>query len=60
VAASIQPYIDAGCNYVFLADYAGVVTSGDWGDAIDAADAPNSVAEAFNESRKLNGVPAVA
>jgi phthiodiolone/phenolphthiodiolone dimycocerosates ketoreductase len=54
VAAQIQPYVDAGCNYVFLADYTGVVTSGDWGDSMDA---PSSVATTFNESRRLNNIP---
>lgn len=53
VAQMIQPYIEAGCNYVFVADYTGVVTTGDWGDAKDK---PNYVAQTFAASRRMNGI----
>ena len=35
VAAQLQAYIDAGCNHLCIGNYAGLVASGDFADALD-------------------------
>jgi phthiodiolone/phenolphthiodiolone dimycocerosates ketoreductase len=54
VAAKIQPYIEAGCNHVILADYAGVATTANFFGGI--SERHNRL---FNKLRELNGQPLI-
>jgi len=51
-ADQLQPYIDAGLNMLLVGNYAELVLSGDWGDAMAGQ---NVVAEAYDIIRDRNG-----
>lgn len=53
-AEQIQPYIEAGCNYVCAVNYAGLVGAGDWAGG---ATGSKVMDDTFAHLRKLNGQP---
>jgi len=59
VADQLQPYIDAGLNMLLVGNYAELVLSGDWGDALAGQ---NVVADTYDLIRERNGIapPVVA
>ena len=52
VAKQIQPYIDAGANWINVINVAGFIGSGQFGDA---AAAQGLVGEAIHQLRQMNG-----
>ena len=56
-AERIQPYIEAGATMVLVANYADLVATGDWGDALEGT---TSCLRTYDILRELNGQPAVA
>jgi phthiodiolone/phenolphthiodiolone dimycocerosates ketoreductase len=57
VADQLQPYIDAGLNMLLVGNYAELVLSGDWGDALAGQ---NVVADTYDLIRRRNGIPVPA
>ena len=55
-AKQIQPYIEAGVNYVWAANFSGLVSMGSFG-ASDTGIEP--ILETYDHLRKMNGQPAV-
>ncbi len=53
VADQIQPYIEAGFNMILVGNYAELVLSGDWGDAMAGR---SVVTEMYDIIRKRNGM----
>ncbi len=54
-AAQIQPYIEAGCNYLWAANYLGVVAQGDWGGAESGG--AKALFDTYAHLREMNGQP---
>ena len=54
VADQLQPYIDAGMNKIMIANYAELVLSGGWGDAMGGA---GVVSQTYDIIRRRNGMP---
>lgn len=54
VADQLQPYIDAGLDMLLVGNYAELVLSGDWGDALAGE---NLVADMYDLIRERNGIP---
>jgi phthiodiolone/phenolphthiodiolone dimycocerosates ketoreductase len=52
VADRLQPYIEAGCNWLNILNYTSFVGSGDFGDAVEAQ---GLVTEVMNDLRERNG-----
>jgi phthiodiolone/phenolphthiodiolone dimycocerosates ketoreductase len=57
VADQLQPYIDAGLNMILVGNYAELVQSGDWGDAMAGQ---SVVTQTYDVIRKRNGMPTLA
>jgi phthiodiolone/phenolphthiodiolone dimycocerosates ketoreductase len=54
-AMQIQPYIEAGCNYVWAANYLGVVARGNWGGAESGGS--QALFDTYSVLRQLNHQP---
>ena len=54
VAKQIQPYIEAGANWINVVNVAGFIGSGQFGDAVEAQ---NLVGDAIDRLRQINGQP---
>lgn len=52
VADQLQPYLEAGCNWMNILNFTSFVGSGDFGDAVEAQ---TLVTEVINDLRQRNG-----
>jgi phthiodiolone/phenolphthiodiolone dimycocerosates ketoreductase len=54
-AEQIQPYIEAGCNYIWAANYLGLVAQGNWGGAESGGS--QALFDTYSHLRDMNGQP---